>query len=537
MSCWRPATPGFITTLTATILLVVVSFSVPWFKTVYFLKASLAVENINGTITFGVLGYCLELSGNTTCSKAAVGYELDINKLVGNNLPIQIPTVVVKWITYALVLHIVALILSAIAAVFGLLAHIREMSMTCFSSCISGFAASVALLAFIFDLVLFFLAKARLNKVPGGSATMGNAIWLTLAAWILLFISGCMFSFGRCCISDRPRPPRGPKRERSLDKDTRKAEEGYSGYAETMRLDAVKAEADRKAKQRLGPQEVGLPAFHEHERQPLRSASPQYLEEDEPSSPYRDHAPRPANVSVATTAGVAGVGAMQREASVHTTHSAPRRQPTNEGPLAHAGLTPPVPRVEQYPEKQFAAASPSPAQGAYTPQPYQQPGASSSVQDPYSHPALQGSAPTAYGGYQLQDTYGQQQQRQGSYGHPSDPSYYSTNSQQPQHTGYASSYGPAPDYTSQPDYSAPQYQPYQPQTSNYSNTAAAQLYDFNSNPYASPPPQAQAHPQPAADPYSTYNSMYSPHPGPPVSPTRQQSGPRGPRSPTMPPGF
>lgn len=72
----RPATPGFLITLTATVLLAIVSFSVPWFKSIYFLKASLSVEGINGSMTFGVLGYCLELRNGTTCSKASVGYEV-----------------------------------------------------------------------------------------------------------------------------------------------------------------------------------------------------------------------------------------------------------------------------------------------------------------------------------------------------------------------------------------------------------------------------------------------------------------------------
>ena len=74
--------------------------------------------------------------------------------------------------------------------------------MTCCSTCISGFAASIALLAFIFDLILFFIAKARINAI--GSAQIGSAIWLTLAAWILLFFSGCFYSIGRCCIGNRP---------------------------------------------------------------------------------------------------------------------------------------------------------------------------------------------------------------------------------------------------------------------------------------------------------------------------------------------
>jgi hypothetical protein len=152
--------------------------------------------------------------------------------------------------------------------------------MSCFSSCISGMGAAIALLAFIFDLVFFFLAKSRLNSVQGGSATMGSAIWLTFAAWVLLFFSGCFYCLGRCCIRRRPRdmargdggtwvpaPSTGPT------------------YEEQMRLDAVKAEADRKA--RLGGKaELGLPAFPEYDpTQPLTSDA-----EHEMSArvPYRD---------------------------------------------------------------------------------------------------------------------------------------------------------------------------------------------------------------------------------------------------------
>jgi hypothetical protein len=208
---------------------------------------------------------------------------LDINKLVGNSLPVQIPTVVVKWITYALVLHIVAFGLAAISAIFGLLAHIREMSMTCFSSCIAGFAAAIALLAFIFDIALFYIARARLNSVNGGSASMGNAIWLTLAAWILLFLSGCFYGLGRCCIRRRPR--NNPKSDPENDAGGPK----YTGptYADQMQLDAVKAEVDRKARQKQG--EVGLPAFQEYDpSQPLHAK----VDGDEvyiDAEPYRDN--------------------------------------------------------------------------------------------------------------------------------------------------------------------------------------------------------------------------------------------------------
>ena len=72
----RPATPGFVITLAATILLAVVSFSVPLIKSVYFLKASLAAQGLSGDITFGTLGYCMSVDSSTTCSNATVGYEL-----------------------------------------------------------------------------------------------------------------------------------------------------------------------------------------------------------------------------------------------------------------------------------------------------------------------------------------------------------------------------------------------------------------------------------------------------------------------------
>jgi hypothetical protein len=163
----------------------------------------------------------------------------DINGLVGNNLPIQIPDVLVKWITAALAIHIPALVLAALSAVFGLLAHVREMSMTCCSTFVSGFAAFVALVAFIFDLVLFFVAKSRINAI--GSASIGIAIWLTLAACLLLFFSGCFYSCGKNCISNRP----SKKHYDDNGKDDTRRSSSYN----KQRADARRAEKERKARQ------------------------------------------------------------------------------------------------------------------------------------------------------------------------------------------------------------------------------------------------------------------------------------------------
>lgn len=76
MGLLRPATPGFLVTLIATILLAVVSFNVPIIKSIYFLKASVTVDGSTESVTFGTLGYCLTLPNGTTCSKPSVGYQL-----------------------------------------------------------------------------------------------------------------------------------------------------------------------------------------------------------------------------------------------------------------------------------------------------------------------------------------------------------------------------------------------------------------------------------------------------------------------------
>jgi hypothetical protein len=190
---------------------------------------------------------------------------------VGNTTKIEIPEVVVKWITYVLVLHIVAFVLAAGSSLFGLLSHIREFSMSCMSSCMSGLASAVALVAFIFDLAFFFIAKSRINSVEGGSATIGSAVWITLAAWLLLLFSGCFYCLGRCCISRRPRDnlPKHSERNASGWLPTGA---GGGAYEDQMRLDAVKAEADRKARGQRG--EAGLPAFMEYDpTQPLTSGT------------------------------------------------------------------------------------------------------------------------------------------------------------------------------------------------------------------------------------------------------------------------
>lgn len=97
-----------------------------------------------------------------------------------------------------------AAVFAAVSVVLGALAHIRGFGGTCFTTCFASFGAAIAIIAFAFDLGLFIVAKKRIESSDvGGKADLGNALWMTLAAAILLLTSGCFFGFGRCVIRDR----------------------------------------------------------------------------------------------------------------------------------------------------------------------------------------------------------------------------------------------------------------------------------------------------------------------------------------------
>lgn len=57
----------------------------------------------------------------------------------------------------------------------GLIAHLRGFGATCVTTCIASLAATVALLAFVFDIVVFLIAKKRIESAASGeSAELGN---------------------------------------------------------------------------------------------------------------------------------------------------------------------------------------------------------------------------------------------------------------------------------------------------------------------------------------------------------------------------
>ena len=182
----------------------------------------------------------------------------------------NIPTAFTKYLTYALILHIVALAAAVLATVFGLLSHISTLSVWCFPTCFASICSSVSLIALVFDLVIFYIAKARIDDVQGASASIGISVWLVLAAWLCAGLGGCAFGIGRCCVNRRG--------ERSSGDPTKNNYYAGQGQTDDMRLQALRDEQLRKKEQ-------GLPNFQELERTPLTTDQDEdkYLYEERPN--------------------------------------------------------------------------------------------------------------------------------------------------------------------------------------------------------------------------------------------------------------
>lgn len=188
-----------------------------------------------------------------------------------------------------MILHPIAAGFGAIATISGLVSHIREYSGSCFTTCFASFGATFAILAFIFDIIVFSIAKSRINGNSSlrTSASLGNGIWMTLAAGLLLLFSGFFFCAGRCCIRNR--------RKRQDESDKMRPGADLS-YADRMRADAEYAEKRRNEDAmsmgrggRPGQNGNGsLPAFAEfgneetrHEAIPLKSMEDDDDDEDD----------------------------------------------------------------------------------------------------------------------------------------------------------------------------------------------------------------------------------------------------------------
>ncbi|KAJ7611182.1 hypothetical protein FB45DRAFT_1009661 [Roridomyces roridus] len=204
---------GLASVAGATALLGMVAFNVPYFKSVYFLR----IDLVNGTastaaanqstpfVDLGTLGFCTNLQDGRglQCSSSHVGYNLsEISTFINGTLPPALTAnvnAVASTLTKVLVLHLVAFGIALLSFAFAFIGFLGAPLADCFSSCFCGFAGSAALVVFIFDIAFFEIIKHRVQETANsGAAVMGNALYLTLFAWLLLFITPLLFLLGRC---------------------------------------------------------------------------------------------------------------------------------------------------------------------------------------------------------------------------------------------------------------------------------------------------------------------------------------------------
>lgn len=212
---------------------------------------------IDGTVNLGTFGWCLNgLGTKPVCQGPQLGYELDSDQVFGNNTSFSLPNSLIKWLTYALIVHPIAAGLAAASFLSGCISHCREFSTSRITTWLTSFATTIAFIAFVFDIVLFSIARSRINSASnndvGLKASLGNAIWLTLAGFILLFLAGCLFGFGHRCIKRRP---------------TQAEKDSVRPQMDTIYASAARKEAEdlEKAEKSRRGGSSGLPAFPEEE--------------------------------------------------------------------------------------------------------------------------------------------------------------------------------------------------------------------------------------------------------------------------------
>jgi len=206
--------------LAAFILLILSTITAPLNKSFYLLKFDLydsGATKPTGRLEFGALGYCILTYSSTfldtfvtpqqtQCSPSTLGYKFDSTLLALPNFS-NAANVIPKNLTYALILHPIALALSILALLSFLAVYVRPGRTWYMSAMAFGWSATaVAFSAFIVDYVLFQTAKGRIKKDTGNKqgVDVGNAVWFTMVAWIAL-LAASVGTVGRS--RERAGPP------------------------------------------------------------------------------------------------------------------------------------------------------------------------------------------------------------------------------------------------------------------------------------------------------------------------------------------
>ncbi|KAF9780559.1 pali-domain-containing protein [Thelephora terrestris] len=225
-----PSLLAVFATFLATLLLLLVSLSVPIIKSIDLFTLSISYgsgtlinSSINAVMMFGVWGYChssieVSLFGTGTqtkpsCSTPKLGYQLDSATARALQLA-DLTNIVSKALTVPLVLHPIACVLAFLSFIVTLFALFRRRrhfetygterdGRSRFTSIITFAiilpAAILTTVVFIVDVVLVAIARNKLRDALDGSRsiqlTWDSGVWMTLVAtlalWFALFATVC----------------------------------------------------------------------------------------------------------------------------------------------------------------------------------------------------------------------------------------------------------------------------------------------------------------------------------------------------------
>ncbi|KAJ7468445.1 hypothetical protein FB451DRAFT_1560213 [Mycena latifolia] len=179
----------------ATVLLIVASISAPTVSKINFLEVGVA----NGSsVHFGTLGFCVAMPDSNSCTPTGVGYKIaDEIAAIGIDSFSRAKAASLHGLTEGLILHQIG---AGIAGVAMLLAICSHRLGYLFASAVAFIAFLFSLASLILDFIIFGAVKDHVHK-NNGSAKFGNAIWMVLAATIVLFFASIATCFA--CVTAR----------------------------------------------------------------------------------------------------------------------------------------------------------------------------------------------------------------------------------------------------------------------------------------------------------------------------------------------
>ncbi|KAJ7160948.1 hypothetical protein C8R46DRAFT_955861 [Mycena filopes] len=188
---------GTFLIFSAMVLLIVASISAPTIAKIDFLHVPLS----NGSsVNFGTLGYCVLNPDGNSCTPTGVGYRIG-DEIAALSLPpfSHAKSVSLHGLTQGLILHQIAAGIAFLAFLMAVCSHRLGYLI---ASAVAFIAFLFSLAAMIIDFVTFGSVRKHVRD-NGGDAVWGNAIWMVLAATVVLFFASIATCFA--CVTARRR--------------------------------------------------------------------------------------------------------------------------------------------------------------------------------------------------------------------------------------------------------------------------------------------------------------------------------------------